>query len=52
MEALILGGTKMYDMCTALKPLMMVIPTEGTTIHCPIHKEGHFIRGPKVRLSC
>ena len=52
MEVLTLEGTKMYNMCTALKPLMMVIPSEGITISCPIHEKGHFIRGPKYRLSC
>jgi hypothetical protein len=33
--------------CTARKPLLMVIPSEGTTIPCPVHPEGHFITGPQ-----
>ena len=35
----------MVKQCTLRKPLMMVIPTKGITISCPIHKNGHFIRG-------
>lgn len=29
-------------LCTRGKPLLMVIPPEGTTISCPIHPAGHF----------
>ncbi len=43
----------MFDRCTGMKPLMMVIPSKGIVIQCPIHKNGHFIRGPReVRMSC
>lgn len=37
--------------CTANKPLLMVIPPEGTTITCPIHPQGHFIQGTAIYLS-
>ncbi len=41
----------MFNRCTAWKPLMMVIPPDGITISCPVHKDGHFIRAPQVRLT-
>ena len=41
---------RMVDRCTARQPLMMVIPPQGVTISCPIHKGGHFIRGSSIRL--
>ena len=37
--------------CTRGKPLLMVIPPEGITISCPVHPNGHFIKGPN-RISC
>jgi hypothetical protein len=32
--------------CTQFAPLLMLIPFGGTTIECPVHKDGHFVTGP------
>jgi hypothetical protein len=38
-------------LCTAGKPLLMVIPAGGTTIPCPVHEDGHFVYGSPT-LTC
>lgn len=35
----------MVNQCTAGKPLSMVIPEKGIIIACPVHPEGHFVKG-------
>lgn len=30
------------EQCTAHKPLLIIIPPEGTIIPCPVHLKGHF----------
>lgn len=34
--------------CVLNKPLMMVIPSQGVHLSCPVHPAGHHIFGPQV----
>ena len=49
--------TKKYDVrpkatCTEGQPFSMVVPPSGATIKCPIHPEGHHVKGqPTPRCS-
>lgn len=39
------------DLCTLHKALCLVIPPNGITIFCPIHKKGHFIMNSSPMFS-
>ena len=37
--------------CVLNKPLLLVIPHGGMRISCPVHHEGHFIRGTEFTCA-
>jgi|GEM_PF-4507527 len=41
----------MVNQCTAGQPLSMVIPEGGIVISCPVHAEGHFVKGNPRPIS-